>query len=340
MGPDLILAAIVATMITRAWEHSKRRACTEWSQARHRARQRAEQRQQRRDQRAQRRGERVTKARSTGPRDPLWWPYATGWLVAASMRASYAAVQGAREGGAAGAREGYRIGRERARARRERRERAAYLNGQRSTRNGAARDCAGSREGDGDQPRPPASEGADEVAMDSCTGCGVYVTADALDAAGRCRVCAGPDSNSPDGPAARADSDPPGSAAGPADNHDNGNDNNGKDDEPVTELAPTNGSAGTGEGYTETVSTLHTLAAQLKAAHETAQALQENLTANEVDAVTITNVGELMDSLDAAAPLAQQTAAHVVTRHEPVAEAHAAAGGSQNVAAKTWYDDH
>lgn len=332
MGPDLILAAIVATMITRAWEHSKRRASAEWSQARNRARQRAEERQQRRDQRAQRRGERVTKARSTGPRDPLWWPYATGWLLAASARASYAAVRGAREGGAAGAREGYRIGRDRARERRERRERAAYLNGQHSTRNGAARHSAGSGDDEGNQP-PPASEGAGEVAMDSCTGCGVYVTADALDAAGRCRVCADPDSSSPDD--TPTDSDPPGSAEGPADN-----DNHGKDDEPMTELAPTNGSAGTGEGYTDTVSTLQTLAAQLKAAHETAQTLQENLTANEVDAATITNVGELMDSLDAASPLAQQTAAHVVTRHEPVAEAHAAAGGSQNVAAKTWYDDH
>lgn len=109
----------------------------------------------------------------------------------------------------------------------------------------------------------------------------------------------------------------------------------------MSELAALNGGqpAGTGEGYTDAVSTLQTLARQVQAAHETAQTLQENLTANEVDAQTITNVSELMDALDAAAPLAAQTASHVMNRHAPVAEAHAEAGGSQNVATKAWYDD-
>lgn len=76
-----------------------------------------------------------------------------------------------------------------------------------------------------------------------------------------------------------------------------------------TDLVAADG--GTGEGYTDTVATLQTLARQLQTAHEPCQNLADNLTANEVDAQTITNVSELMDALDAAAPLAVQTAGHM-----------------------------
>ncbi len=99
-------------------------------------------------------------------------------------------------------------------------------------------------------------------------------------------------------------------------------------------------SAGTGEGYTDTVTTLTTLARQLAAAHETSQRLGEQLTADELDADTLTRINNLLDALDSAAPLADDTAKHVQRRHEPVASAVAEAGGSTNVARKGWYDDH
>jgi len=97
---------------------------------------------------------------------------------------------------------------------------------------------------------------------------------------------------------------------------------------------------GTGEGYADTVTTLQTLARQLVAAHETAQRLGEQLTADELDSDTLVRVADLMDTLDTVAPLAEDTAKHVQRRHEPVAEAVTSAGGSTNVARRAWYDDH
>lgn len=109
----------------------------------------------------------------------------------------------------------------------------------------------------------------------------------------------------------------------------------------TTMTAPVNGqTAGSGEGFTSTVATLTTLARQLSAAHETSQQLGEQLSADELDADTITKINELMDALDAAAPQADATAKHVQQRHAPVAEAVAEAGGSRNVARRGWYDDH
>ena len=98
--------------------------------------------------------------------------------------------------------------------------------------------------------------------------------------------------------------------------------------------------AGAGEGYGDTVAALQALARQLGAAHETAQRLGEQLTADELDADTLARLADLMDTLDTAAPVAEDAARHVQRRHEPVADAVASAGGSTNVARKGWYDDH
>lgn len=586
MGIDLILAAVVATMVTRAYERSTRRAAAEWAQARQRAQARTQAHEKARADRTRARRTRVTAARRKGPRDPLWWPYAAGWIVVAGSRTVYAAAQGAREGASEGAREGAERGRERARARAHERARRRAERRQHPA------------------PDPKADTGGG-TPMEACTGCGVYVPETEFDEEGRCGSCRAedddldrqnPDRGCPEhaayehdcaacwrraaGKAVPADAarpcrcgrgtlrpvpdeylhydadggamvglrcdaascsidshhswcweDEPDDVAeswpatylaevraledsfeyeycylcgGDRDEHRIGPDplghahlyciREGRDSDPgweaaamrwtpdaaaagcgcdgtcrnsdldpdvaearglcwqcagagelvtdfggghrhvtcsrcagsgdarchnprcvrggdlggdracpdcmaslrvagfgadrrieahlldhydqydveyspacircrdrgteapgrpagdsehqsdgsemSTDLVAAGGGYGTGEGYSDTVSTLQTLARQMQAAHETAQNLADNLTANEVDAQTITNVSELLDQLDAAAPMAASTAQHVEVRHGPVAEAVAGAGGSGNVATKVWYDDH
>lgn len=554
MGADLILAMILAAVITRAWEQSKRRSAAAWAQAQQRAQQRQADRERARRARTQARARRYRAARAKGPRDPLWWAYAAGWIAAGAVRAGYAGIQGAREGAAAGAREGHRLGREAAhRGWGYRQSWAEY----RHRRARASADTIGGEPGD-------AGHEDSETVMELCPACGIYTSAARLvddPEAGRvCPACVGrrdagreqrptggnarhlgyadldPDTTAwgvatvdddggvrvaahsdmaaaehaaqgrpwitvagasgrptttppevyyhpqqgwtlagigvplperaeradsvtdpavpwqrvrvvwPDGgdyydeirgwdredalrnarrnwiaetPHERAEhieylgpADPPelsvpddaargcdcGGAMvpeGEVHSLDEGDgtasidlrcpecgvqswhtweladaeyeaqfghafdDQVGSDDPDYDPPDPDDGigalptggnstmtalpagdTAGTGEGYTDTVATLTTLARQLAAAHQTAQTLIDNLTAAEVDNETITNLGELVDMLDTSSPLAERTARHVQQRHEPIAEAVAEAGGSGNVATKSWYDDH
>lgn len=110
----------------------------------------------------------------------------------------------------------------------------------------------------------------------------------------------------------------------------------------MAELMPANSSeiAGTGEGLGDTLHTLNALAALLNKAHEEMTSLGDNLTANSLDADTLSRINELNDLLDTATPMAQELHRHVENRHNPVADAMSAAGGSNNVATKTFYDDH
>lgn len=110
----------------------------------------------------------------------------------------------------------------------------------------------------------------------------------------------------------------------------------------MAELMPANSSevAATGEGLTDTLRTLKALASLLTKAHDEMTGLGDNLTANSLDAETLNRISDLNDLLDTAAPMAQELHRHVENRHNPVADAMAAAGGSGNVATKTFYDDH
>ena len=78
-GADLILAMVLAAFVTHAWENSKRRSAAAWAAARERA-----------EQKWERRTERMRKARTTGPKDPLWWAFATGWVLSATTAATAA----------------------------------------------------------------------------------------------------------------------------------------------------------------------------------------------------------------------------------------------------------
>ncbi|MQA14676.1 MAG: hypothetical protein GEV09_11025 [Pseudonocardiaceae bacterium] len=481
MGADLILSMIVAAVVTRGWEQSKRRSAAAWAETQQRTQQRRATRDKTRQARTATCASRLRAARATGPRDPLWWAYAVGWVTAGAVRGGFAAIQGAREGAAAGAREGSRLGRE-----------------------GARRDWSYRQTWDEYRRRHRASAGGDEAdpvgtetVLEPRPACGVYTTANRMidePQGGRvCPACVGwqaatrdPQTPAGDGAAddpsldyadldrdatawgvatvaddgtlrvtAHRDRDaaeraaeqtprvsvlgangrptatvpevyyhpqrgwtlagigvpsperasPANSAVDPADSIECPNPRCVRDleagnrgcadciaqlrergtsgtdeqleavlidrydaheaslgDDTPKPYRPCGGSgdkpqfttggtamnalpagqqvAGTGEGYTDTVATLTTLSRQLAAAHETAQTLIDNLTAAEVDNDTITNVGELVDMLDTSSPLAERTARHVQQRHEPVAEAVAGAGGSGNVAAKSWYDDH
>lgn len=513
MDPFLILAMIVASVVTHAWEQSKRRSAAAWAEAA----ERADARDKARRARVVSRTRRLRTARSAGPRDPLWWPYALGWVTAGAVRAGHAGVQGVREGIKIGAPEGRRFGE--AAARRGWTLRRTWEEYRR--RRAAAAPTTG--------PTGEAAGGtADELIVEECPACGVYVSHLVVDRelgracapcadwraagderagaarhehvdnqpehdhesvdkrhdewacdgtctssdvgpaeaerAGLCPDCGGPGEYvwnfgdehghtpcptcNPDGQRHKRPRvhQQPGEGHEPRcsggliaghrgcpdcieallrDGHTGSNEqleallidrwdaaearaqDPGEDTrdahlitapdghqfvsliggaayvgvpgygvEPVQGVerrdgfqitnhggntmigSLTNpheppgmvpaytggpvryGSGGTtGEGYTDTVTTLQTLARQLAAAHETAQNLAENLSAEELDTDTLNRINDLMEQLDAAAPLADSTSKHVVARHQGVAEAVAAAGGSTNVARKAWYDD-
>ena len=98
----MILAMVAASVLTHAWDRSTYRCREAWRVAR-------AQREQARARRTAARAERLRAAKTRGPRDVLWWPYAAGWVLAGIVRAGVAGVAGAREGGPVGAREGRRF---------------------------------------------------------------------------------------------------------------------------------------------------------------------------------------------------------------------------------------
>lgn len=349
MGWEIIIAAVFASMVTRSWEHSRRRSKAKWEEARREAREHAEQRArervQRAEKRAQRRRDRVDAARQAGPGDPMWWAWGTGWLVAAAARASYAAAAGAREGATVGAREGYRIGHERAQARRDRR-------GQ------------GGASGDGDPPRTepqgePRGSGeapSEELRSDPseavpCVDCGVSISAAAADAEGRCRWCAvrtatpgGDDRDSEPGGDDPDVFDPDVVDAEVVDSTDEPAQEGSDMTEPTAGRAismnGSNLSGGDGEGYASTIALLQQVGQLLDHVDGVMNDLGDMVASKHVDNATVQGVSDVEDNLQAASNRCGELLKHVQAKHEEVAAAVAGAGGSDEVADTDWYDNY
>ncbi|MFC7342054.1 hypothetical protein [Saccharopolyspora griseoalba] len=394
MGADLILAMALAALITRAWEQAKSRSKDAWRETRHRA---AES--------WQRKADRVRSAGSKGPRDPLWWPYAAGWTLAAVGAGAVAGVHGLVAGAVTGARAGYVLGREGARSG------WGYRGTWRRWRSGAVENCqsCGVRvafelvvvvpvlgrvcpdceiKEQASRPRRCAWCGAEfpQYLLDTDGWCEICshggqcdgncknsdMSPDDAEAQGlcgdcagrgefisnfggrhrhtRCRECRGTGSSSrkktsQQGPRSSESNDDTRSqriyvhAERTDVNKEPTKEIGGKT---VGELVSANGAvpASTGDGYTDTITSLSTMALLLGKAYEEAQSLGEHLTANQLDAATIGQISELTDLLETAAPLAANLHRHVENRHAPVADAVASAGGSGNVAERSWYDDY
>ncbi|RCW45141.1 hypothetical protein DFQ14_103105 [Halopolyspora algeriensis] len=410
MGADLIIAMVLAAGATHAWEQGKRRSAAAWAEARRRAEQRGAARERARQERARARSRRFDHARTAGPRDPLWWAYATGWLVVGSVAAVGAGLAGAYSGAVTGARGGYRAGRESAKKGRSYRETwrqwrtRDWIDTERCARCGgyvsvddlvaasefgwvcpdcvpgsAAEQPSASVEDEptvraetnghkrrsrertrewtaGQSPRcmqcgSPAKDdwvlcvlcarlryeqrrAQNKPRMRCCQWCAREVEADLLDADGWCRRCA----ELHEAGAMDDTNEHPHRIHVDAERLDDQEETTKED--PMPELPAAAPVAATGEGYTDTVQSLSSLAKLLAKAHEEVANLGDMLTANSLDAETLGQINELADLLDTAAPMADTLHKHVESRHAPVADAMAGAGGSSNVATKSWYDQY
>lgn len=332
----LIIAIIASRIILDAWEEGRQRSRAAWEDSRQATRERRAAFQERHQARRAARARRFGQARSNGPSDALWWPYAAGWLIAALGRGTAAAVVGAKEGAQTGAREGHRLGRERAfqRKMRQRREAAAYGNGQR------AGDEAGYDRAKREHPEWRPDPDAGEVVTDPCPHCGVY-SADPTTC--RCRATArrapGPD------PASDEEGDP-------TEPIDDVIDAEVVDDladqenttQPAIEGKPdmaqiTSGiSGGDAEGYAPALNFVHEVQKLLSQLTEIVSDFGDGLTAKNLDQTTTTTVSELYDQLEAATNTAEGLGKHVEDKHGEVAHAVAGAGGSDEIADPTFYD--
>ncbi len=393
MGPDMVIAMVLAAGVTHAWQTGTRRCQAAWTDARRRAEERGATRERARQHRVRARRSRFATARSTGPRDPLWWIYAAGWLIAATASATGAGLVGLYTGARAGSRAGYRIGREGARKghsyrqswQQWRRERdwldteqcqrcGGYTLPSQLTRvDGLGRVCPDCVPGPSNEPsstpdedEPSGRAESDDRSQHSrertrqwasgqnlrCIECGGTAEPDWL----LCVLCARlryeqrrkeqHEHSEREAPrttmASGQDTSKPGRIYVDAERVDVQEDTDKEESPPMSELMPANAGqvAGTGEGYTDTITTLAALSTLLGQAHEEVQNLGDMLTANSLDADTLGQINDLADHLDAAAPLAQNLHKHVESRHAPVADAVARAGGSSNVAHTPWYDQY
>lgn len=334
---DIIIALVVASMITRAIDEAKAKS----SEARQRVADRREDARRRREKARAARSKRLETAHDAGPSDPLWWLWAAGWMVAAAASGTAAAAVGARDGARVGAREGYRIGKEKSAQRqaRRRRERAAYDKGR--------ADAAAEQE-------------ARWVPLKPCPACGT-LTADP--ASCDCRTTTrrtdrrapepgpGPVPRRAPGPAPRPDQpridherdsapgDAPAAdvdaAEGPVHSTTHTTERN---NEMVRQI--TSGlSGGDGDGYASTIAALSEVSNLLKQVSEVVNDLGDTLVARKVDSTTTDGINELDDHLQATVNLANEIREHAQSKHEPVATSIAAAGGSSEIAEATWYDD-
>lgn len=98
-------------------------------------------------------------------------------------------------------------------------------------------------------------------------------------------------------------------------------------------------SGGDGEGYASTITAMEQTEGLLGRVNEVVQDLGDTLTAKSVDAVTTGYLSELDDHLQHCVDTANKARTHAEEMHEPIANAVAGAGGSQNVADTDWYDD-
>lgn len=371
----LIIAMVVSAAVMKAYEQGKVRTHGRWEEARRRAEERGAQREREQQARAAAWSAWFDKGVSTGPRHPLWWAYAVGWTTGGAIAAVGAGAVGAYSGAITGATSGYAIGREAGRAGRKYGEtyrawRKANWGKNDPVELGICLRCGGwiskSRLSTSPEygqvcpdcvPTPSASnspkqgEEHNDASGRSDTGDDEPVDAVHEWKATRCE-CGRPvdESTTCDVCAAKARKDKEQqSDEGPIwvdseriypDQEENPQPKESTNT--MAELMPGNSSdiAATGEGLNDTLNTLNALAKLLNKAHEEMTNLGDNLTANSLDAATLGRINELNDLLDTAAPMATELHRHVENRHNPIADAMAAAGGSSNVASKTFYDDH
>lgn len=329
----VIIALILAHMVTRAWDEARARS----AEARQRVADRREEARERRQAARAARSKRLQTARRGGPSDPLWWVWAAGWTAAATVSGVTAAVIGARDGARAGARQGYRIGKERAAARaaRKRRERDAYERGRAD-----AATAAGERQAE------------DAVTVEPCPHCGALLPDPAACTCTHRRTTRPGPSQGPDAGTTKAevidgeviDGPPPQSRADEPDVVDAE-----IVDDPTTrteiertgQMAQiTSGlSGGDGEGYASTITALTEIKGLLQQVSEIVTDLGDTLVSRRVDAETTGGISDMDDHLQAAVQAAEQTLKHATEKHEPVAAAIAGAGGSSQIAETDWYDD-
>ncbi|MGI5208961.1 hypothetical protein ACQEU6_46285 [Spirillospora sp. CA-108201] len=326
----IIIALIVAHIVTRAWDESKARG----AEARQRVADRRDEARQRRQEAREARAERLETARRYGPSDPLWWVWATGWAAAATVSAVGAGVVGARDGARLGARDGYRIGKEKAasRAARKRGEHDAYERGR-----AAGAEDAGERLAD------------DAVTVEPCPRCGTLLPDPA---ACDCRPTRRP-TNGP-GPAEdrppNTGGDTSGDFTAPFQDRADKPEPEVIDAEVVGDFTTnerngdmaqlTSGmSGGDGEGYGSTITALNEIKALLQQVSDVVTDLGDTLVSRKVDSETTSGVCDVDDHLQAAVQAVEHTLKHAQDKHEPVAAAIAGAGGSGQIAETDWYDD-
>ncbi len=323
----IIIALIVAHMVTRAWDESKARS----AEARQRVADRREEARQRRQEARAARAERLETARRYGPSDPLWWLWAAGWAVAATASGTAAAVVGAREGARLGARQGYQIGQEKAAARaaRKRREHDAYQRGRAD-----AATAAGEREAE------------DAVPVEPCRHCGALLpnpAACACQASGRrpdpaaeattTEVIDGEAIDDPPPHQTRAQ-EPDVADADIVDDPNTHTERNGEMAQITSGI-----SGGDSEGYASTVTAMTEIKNLLQQVSEIVTDLGDTLVSRKVDQETTGGISDMDDHIQAAVQAAEQTLKHAQDKHEPVAAAIAGAGGSDQIAETDWYDD-
>lgn len=338
-GLELLAVMVLAGTITYAVENSGRRAYASWQESREQAHRRSEERAGKRSQRAEQVKDRFNSARSTGPRDPLWWPYTAGYGLAGAAAAAGAGAVGLAQGARAGAKSGYRVGQEGARKGWNLRDTWAQwrwenprkpIDLQQCERCGdwvselhttmdhgfVCDDCL--PDDDRETPEPESEPESDERMR--CSHCGNHVPPHQLNDDMWCPDCATVYVR-----AQRMDTEetPP------------------EKEKPEMNALPTGtGVAVTGEGYTDTIQSLQTVAKEAQEAYQAVTDLGDALNANSLDAETLQQIADLTDQLENASTTAENLARHVEQRHNPLAEATAAAGGSQNVANTNWYDQY
>lgn len=369
---------VAAAAAQRGYENSKRRSRAAWTEARQRARQRADEREKAARERAEGRRRWFHQARRN-PAHPVSWGYGFGWGVAAAGAGAVAGARGARDGARAGAREGANVGRRAAREgwglgtawAEYRRQRDADRD-QHARAQGESRQAGASA--DGSEPDPPPVW----VSCRGCAA--AITPARAHEADGLCPDCfdpnpqaaasGGTEAGEPRGDiyeavvledlptcprCARPVEEPHDCATGSegghgsdstddVTEHDNNDDNADRKGLPMSHQAiSVNGagiSGGDGEGYAGTVSALEQMGHLLDEAQQVITDLNDQVTAKNVDAETISGLSALADHVQAGAAQAGATLAHVQSKHNEVAAAVSGAGGSQEVADTDWYDQY
>lgn len=106
----LLLSMILAAGIVMAGEKANTARKAKWAEARAWAVRKSAEREKRKRQRSADWERRFNAALSEGPRNPMWWGHALGWVLGGGVAAVTAAAFGAVSGAIAGGWSGYRLG--------------------------------------------------------------------------------------------------------------------------------------------------------------------------------------------------------------------------------------